>query len=83
MEHPLHARHALTVACMSCLHHIVSHPLPGMQLAEELGYAVETRKPGTSEWQEHISEVAASTGLSGRQVCLLRPHLHIQMEMWR
>ncbi|KAL4445809.1 hypothetical protein ABPG77_009008 [Micractinium sp. CCAP 211/92] len=37
------------------------------ELAEELGYAVETRKPGTSEWQEHISEVAASTGLSGRQ----------------
>lgn len=40
-----------------------------LQLAEELGYAVsESRKPGSTEWQEHISEVAASTGLSGREV---------------
>lgn len=48
-----------------------------VQLAEELGYAVETRKPGTSEWQEHISEVAASTGLSGRQV---RMQQYIEMQ---
>ena len=27
-----------------------------------------SRKPGFSEWQEHISELAASTGLSGREV---------------
>ena len=44
-------------------------PPPPLQLAEELGYAVgDSAKPGASEWQEHISEVAASTGLSGRQV---------------
>ncbi len=53
--------------CMLPLHTMLD-AFPAMQLAEELGYAVETRKPGTSEWQEHISEVAASTGLSGRQV---------------
>lgn len=40
-----------------------------LQLAEELGYATrDPRKPGFSEWQEHISEVAATTGLSGREV---------------
>lgn len=38
------------------------------ELAGELGYAVTgSRKPGFSEWQEHISELAASTGLSGRE----------------
>lgn len=40
-----------------------------LQLAQELGYTVaDSRKPGSSEWQEHISEVAATTKLSGRQV---------------
>ena len=39
------------------------------QLAEELGYSVsDSRKGGSTEWQEHISEVAATTGLSGREV---------------
>lgn len=40
-----------------------------LQLADELGYAVsDSRRPGSSEWQAHISEVAATTGLSGREV---------------
>ncbi|KAL4859881.1 hypothetical protein ACK3TF_000138 [Chlorella vulgaris] len=38
------------------------------ELADELGYAVsDSRRPGSSEWQAHISEVAATTGLSGRE----------------
>jgi hypothetical protein len=39
-------------------------------LAEELGYAVAERDGRTDsngEWREHVSEVAASTGLSGRE----------------
>ena len=48
-----------------------------MLLAAELGYSVSDgslRRGGggvarrSTEWQEHVSEVAASTGLSGREV---------------
>ena len=53
---------------------------PLVQLAAELGYAVSDgslRRGGggvarrSTEWQEHVSEVAASTGLSGREVSSL------------
>lgn len=39
------------------------------ELAEELGYEVATSSSSSSssEWQEHISQTAASTGLSGKQ----------------
>ena len=36
-------------------------------LAAELGYGVASPVFSGTEWQEHISEVAASTGLSGKQ----------------
>lgn len=37
------------------------------ELAEELGYDVASPNFSSTEWQEHISEVAATTGLSGKQ----------------
>ena len=37
------------------------------ELASELGYEVASPVFSGTEWQEHISEVAASTGLSGKQ----------------
>jgi hypothetical protein len=37
------------------------------QLADALGYGVASPSFSGTEWQEHISEVAASTGLSGKQ----------------
>jgi hypothetical protein len=50
-----------------------------LQLASELGYAVTgSRRTGSSEWQEHISELAATTGLSGREVSGLY-HAHVRV----
>lgn len=37
------------------------------EVAEELGYSVASPVLSSREWQEHISEVAAETGLSGKQ----------------
>ena len=39
------------------------------ELAEQLGYQLAQPSPtsGTSQWQEHVSYVAQSTGLSGKQ----------------
>lgn len=36
-------------------------------LAEDLDYRIKPPAFSSTEWQEHISEVAASTGLSGKQ----------------
>ena len=45
-----------------------SPPSLSEELAEELGYGVsDSRRSAPTEWQEHISEVAATTGLSGRE----------------
>eukprot|EP00204_Picochlorum_oklahomense_P000283 CAMPEP_0118807926 /NCGR_PEP_ID=MMETSP1161-20130426/35723_1 /TAXON_ID=249345 /ORGANISM="Picochlorum oklahomensis, Strain CCMP2329" /LENGTH=972 /DNA_ID=CAMNT_0006737311 /DNA_START=146 /DNA_END=3062 /DNA_ORIENTATION=+ len=39
------------------------------ELAEQLGYQLAQTSPasGTSQWQEHVSSVAQSTGLGGKQ----------------
>ena len=37
------------------------------ELAAELGYPVASPSFTGTDWQEHVSEVAASTGLSGKQ----------------
>jgi hypothetical protein len=37
------------------------------ELAAELGYPVASPSFAGTDWQEHVSEVAASTGLSGKQ----------------
>jgi hypothetical protein len=37
------------------------------ELAAELGYSAASPSFTGTEWQEHVAEVAASTGLSGKQ----------------
>ena len=60
-------RGVLGPSCWRSLLHLACCAVP--QLADELGYVLsDSRKLGITEWQEHISEVAASTGLSGREV---------------
>jgi hypothetical protein len=37
------------------------------ELADELGYSVASPVFASTEWRDHVSELAAETGLSGKQ----------------
>ena len=38
------------------------------ELAEAAGYTIVQPQQGSTQWRQHIAEVAADTGLSGKQV---------------
>lgn len=38
------------------------------ELAKELGYLAAGPRASDSDWSDHVSEVAAQTGMSGRSV---------------